>query len=163
MMACDLSEACFSGEIPTVPGIYAVRFQDATEGLRILEPSGDWRMPEGGRACVSSAAASVYSDCKFARLAAEKPKPTYDPFWLVWCVGGGNPTYKHRSEQSARTEAERLARNTGKAFAVLQCVGMCERPENVEWLEVAMNVMANQGQRGLTPAAYLPADNDRPF
>lgn len=45
---------------------------------------------------------------------------TMNQFWLVWNIDGGAPTRKHDSEQSAITEAERLARlNHGQHFAVL--------------------------------------------
>lgn len=40
-------------------------------------------------------------------------------FWMV--VGNGEPTYRHPSKQSAKTEAERLARlYTGQEFVVLE-------------------------------------------
>lgn len=54
-------------------------------------------------------------------------------FWLVWNIDGGAPTHKHDSEQSAITEAERLARlNPGVQFAVLEathirCVDAMQR------------------------------------
>ena len=59
------------------------------------------------------------------------PKPSVDtvtpangePYWVVWCVGGGPPTYKHRSFESADTEAKRLARlHAGDEFVVLETV-----------------------------------------
>lgn len=45
----------------------------------------------------------------------------YEPqYWCVWCEGGGSPTVKHDDFSSARSEAQRLARqNPGKRFAVL--------------------------------------------
>lgn len=44
-------------------------------------------------------------------------------FWLVWNPTGKNPSYRHPSEASAITEAERLAReNPGNTFVVLQTV-----------------------------------------
>ena len=45
------------------------------------------------------------------------PKP---PFWLVWNRRGRSPVYEHESYESARREAERLAKaNPGNAFYVL--------------------------------------------
>jgi hypothetical protein len=47
-------------------------------------------------------------------------------FWLVWNEQGHIPTHKHPTEDSARTEAERLARaNPGQQFHVLQLLGSC--------------------------------------
>lgn len=46
-----------------------------------------------------------------------------EPYWLVWHVGGGPPTYKHGSFDSADTEAKRLARvHRGDEFVVLETV-----------------------------------------
>ncbi len=57
------------------------------------------------------------------------------PFWLVWNESGHAPTFKHDSEESARREAERLARNNpGQQFHVLQVVGTCQH-KAVEWHE----------------------------
>ncbi len=45
------------------------------------------------------------------------------PFWMVWGIHSGPPTFQHQSEESARNEAERLARlNPGKQFVVLESV-----------------------------------------
>lgn len=47
-------------------------------------------------------------------------KSTEPLFWCVWCDGGGNPTVKHDDYQTARREAQRLARsNPGARFVVL--------------------------------------------
>lgn len=44
-------------------------------------------------------------------------------FWMVWAVGGDAPTYQHPTEDSARREAQRLARLIpGKQFVVLETV-----------------------------------------
>jgi len=46
-----------------------------------------------------------------------------EPYWVVWCVGGGPPTFKHGSFESADTEAKRLARlHCGEEFVVLESV-----------------------------------------
>lgn len=48
-------------------------------------------------------------------------------FFLVWSEQSGNPTYKHSTEDSAKAEAERLARaNPGKVFHVLRLVDSCQ-------------------------------------
>lgn len=45
-------------------------------------------------------------------------------FWMV--LGRAMPVFKHNTEQSARTEAERLAKiNPGESFTVLESVGTC--------------------------------------
>jgi hypothetical protein len=58
------------------------------------------------------------------------------PFWLVWNERGGVPTYKHLTPESARAEAERLARlNPGGKFHVLAALGHCAF-NAVNWTEV---------------------------
>lgn len=48
------------------------------------------------------------------------------PFWVVWRPGGGGPTMRHPSEESAVKEAERLARKfPGEDLFVLASV--CSR------------------------------------
>lgn len=47
----------------------------------------------------------------------------YASFWLVWNPNGSNPTFKHRTKESAVNEAERLAReHRGQTFVVLESV-----------------------------------------
>ena len=59
----------------------------------------------------------------------------HSPFWLVWNDRGGAPTYKHDTEQSARNEAERLARiNQGQSFHVLRVVGTAAR-NDIAWTQ----------------------------
>jgi hypothetical protein len=42
-------------------------------------------------------------------------------FWMVWNPGGKKPRVRHKTEVSAETEAERLARaNPGYQFYVLE-------------------------------------------
>ena len=45
------------------------------------------------------------------------------PFWFVWCPTARPPQYRHETEQSAKTEAQRLARTyPGSRFVVLESV-----------------------------------------
>lgn len=45
------------------------------------------------------------------------------PFWMVYGVGQGAPTYQHPSPHAAKTEAERLARSyPGKTFVILEAI-----------------------------------------
>ena len=56
-------------------------------------------------------------------------------FWLVWNIDGGSPKHKHASEQSAITEAERLARmNPGQRFAVLEATHerVCDSMQRID-------------------------------
>lgn len=56
-------------------------------------------------------------------------------FWLVWNPEGRAPTYQHDSEESARSEAERLAKlNPGQSFYVLETVG-CVKKIEVQWAQ----------------------------
>lgn len=44
----------------------------------------------------------------------------WPPFWLVWREDGDNPTYRHPTQDSAESEALRLARlHPGSSFCVL--------------------------------------------
>ncbi len=52
------------------------------------------------------------------------------PFWLVWGINKTVPTFQHPSEQSAHTEAERLARMfPGEQFVVLESVAAITRTD----------------------------------
>ena len=58
-------------------------------------------------------------------------------FWMVWNEGSRCPGVKHFTEQSARQEAERLARNNpGRRFHVLVVVASC-RNVDVEWTDMS--------------------------
>lgn len=49
-------------------------------------------------------------------------------FYVVWNPQGRTPTYKHSTEELARTEAERLARNNpGQQFYVMAPLGLARR------------------------------------
>lgn len=53
---------------------------------------------------------------------------TNDRFWMVYGAGQGAPTARHKSFDSARTEAERLARMVpGIRFFILETVGAVEK------------------------------------
>ncbi len=52
-------------------------------------------------------------------------------YWMVWNPAGCSPRVRHLTEESARVEAERLARaNVGHCFIVLKAVAQCRvRPQ----------------------------------
>lgn len=53
---------------------------------------------------------------------------TSDRFWMVYGAGQGAPTARHKCFDSARTEAERLARMVpGVRFFILETVGAVEK------------------------------------
>lgn len=57
-------------------------------------------------------------------------------FWLVWNADRTRvPMFVHRDEQSARMEAERLAKAHGGKFFVLQSIAMVEK-NDVQWTEI---------------------------
>lgn len=48
---------------------------------------------------------------------------TGEPFFVVWCEGGGVPTVRHATYSSAKSEAQRLARQVrGSRFTVMVAV-----------------------------------------
>lgn len=56
-------------------------------------------------------------------------------FWVVWQPEHGPFTYRHPSHESAKGEAQRLARvNPGKRFYLLQCYGYLEK-HDVDFVE----------------------------
>ncbi len=56
-------------------------------------------------------------------------------FWIVWSGARfGTPTVKHDTLASARAEAERLTRQHGGGFHVMQLVGTATRAD-VVWTE----------------------------
>ena len=64
-------------------------------------------------------------------------------FWMVWNPNGRTPTYKHPSEEAAKTEAERLARiYHNERFWVLESTGH---------------------MRVASPCAWTPAEDGLPF
>jgi hypothetical protein len=60
-----------------------------------------------------------------------------EKFWMVWNEGSMISTVKHKTEESAKAEAERLARkHTGQNFHVLTSVGTCCKADVVwDWRE----------------------------
>lgn len=58
-------------------------------------------------------------------------------FFFVWRPNGRSPTYRHPDLQSARLEAERLARlHKGEIFVVLRSIGeVCAH--DVQWTQHA--------------------------
>jgi hypothetical protein len=66
-------------------------------------------------------------------LMHKYPKETRMEIWWECYVEGtdGGKHYHHWSLQSAKTEAERLARLTGGTVYVFECIGKCK--SNVEW------------------------------
>jgi len=65
-------------------------------------------------------------------------------FWVVWCPKNGTPSKRHESQESAITEAERLAaENPKRHFYVL-------RAESLHVGEVAVksNALVHGSQKG---------------
>lgn len=65
-----------------------------------------------------------------------------EKFWLCWAESTeGGYHYGHGTLESARQEAERLARmpgNRGRKVYILECIAYCAVPEApVEWHEVS--------------------------
>ena len=57
-------------------------------------------------------------------------------FWLVWNPARSAPLMKHPSQESARVEAERLARiNPGQQFWVLEARGYMRTIDPCAWAE----------------------------
>jgi len=57
-----------------------------------------------------------------------------EKFWMIWNPGNMQPRVQHESLESAKLEAERLARkHPGEDYIVLESVGKarCELP--VDW------------------------------
>lgn len=63
---------------------------------------------------------------------------TEKTFWLVWSPTGARPPkHRHLSEQSAITEAERLARaHRGQLFVVLEATA-ARRVDDMQWTAFA--------------------------
>jgi hypothetical protein len=55
------------------------------------------------------------------------------PFWMIWNPRGHAPTVSHSHPETAKREAERLARaNPGQEFYVLRCEGKCQ-VNDIRW------------------------------
>ena len=69
--------------------------------------------------------------------------PEPDPFYLVWNPATGYTRHQHQSEQDARKEAERLARQVpGTKFFVLSVVACCRVPPPVTpmWTQYKVDI-----------------------
>lgn len=56
-------------------------------------------------------------------------------FWMLYAEGGHAPTFRHGSKESAKEEAERLAKlKPGTRVHVLEAVASCVK-EEVQWSE----------------------------
>lgn len=75
-------------------------------------------------------------------------------FWLVWNPRGGSPTVRHSTEDSALSEAKRLAeRCPGDEFFILKAVRVAKRLEPIQVVDLVETVEA-------APSYYA---DDRPF
>jgi hypothetical protein len=65
-----------------------------------------------------------------------------EKFWMVWNPAGHAPTFEHRTEQSAKKEAERLLRENPEGhFYVLEAVGLVRmKPVTAPAWEVPIEV-----------------------
>jgi hypothetical protein len=61
-------------------------------------------------------------------------KNPYKPYWFVFDQKGSKPKHRHRSEDAAIDEAERLAQKHPKrTFHVLMVIGKVERGEWIDF------------------------------
>ena len=59
------------------------------------------------------------------------PKPRMERWWECYVEGtNGGRHYHHWTLLNARTEAERLARLTGKTVYLFECIGKCKMKES---------------------------------
>jgi hypothetical protein len=59
-----------------------------------------------------------------------------EKFWMVWRTDSSASTVQHRSLESAKQEAERLARaNPGARFVVLESLEFCTIDNPIHWYE----------------------------
>jgi hypothetical protein len=66
-----------------------------------------------------------------------------NPFWMVYGLGQGQPTWKHSSAHAATKEAERLARlHPGKTFIVLEAIGAV-RKRDIEIIPIGRGTQAD--------------------
>lgn len=58
-----------------------------------------------------------------------------ESFWICYIEGtDGGRHYRHWSLVNAQTEAERLAKYTGKKVYLFRCVGICQMEQSpVKW------------------------------
>ncbi|MCS0501583.1 hypothetical protein [Ancylobacter mangrovi] len=75
-------------------------------------------------------------------------------FWMVYGLGQGQPTVRHKTYASARDEAARLARNhPGVSFFVLAAVSVSRR---VDVETTMLNPGVSLGIEGLDEDALIP-------
>jgi len=81
-------------------------------------------------ACLKPTA--LYNQGKRIGIQGDREE-TMEKFWMVWNEGNRGPEKKHLNENSARNEAERLARlNPGQKFYVLAAIDCCQQ-RDVLW------------------------------
>lgn len=56
-----------------------------------------------------------------------------EQFWMVYVDGGDSPRHQHTSYQSAKEEAERLARKEGRRVFVLLPINFVEATVQLAW------------------------------
>lgn len=61
-----------------------------------------------------------------------------DPFWMVFVDSQKIPQCKHDTYESAKEEAERLAKKSGAEVALIECVSIkkCKAVKKVEWEDI---------------------------
>lgn len=71
----------------------------------------------------------------------EPQKEIDDSFWIIWNPYGYNPRFKHNSEESAITEAERLSNNNPDSeFYILKAIHMAKTPKvKIKWKSFSEN------------------------
>lgn len=57
-------------------------------------------------------------------------------FFMVYREGGASPTHRHTTEESAKQEAERIARESKARTFVLKAIACCV-VKDVNWSELA--------------------------
>lgn len=57
----------------------------------------------------------------------------FQVFWLVWCMDGGAPLFKHATREAANKEAERLAGiHAPNTFVVMEAMAAV-RKSDMQW------------------------------
>ncbi len=75
--------------------------------------------------------------CDVVDASLKCPNEDYDQFFMVFGGHGNTPTAKHLTHDSARSEAERLAKKHKTPFYILKSVAKCSvKAAPVEWKEI---------------------------